>query len=65
MAQFSEEKKFIEYKMHVLIFCTILSEKFLIPSRIERDMIKKCRYVPFHVKYSLFYGMTNRCNNMQ
>ena len=33
-------EKVIEYKMCVLIFYTTLPETFLIPSRIERDMIK-------------------------
>ena len=36
----SEEKKVIEHKMCVLIFCTTFSETFLILSRTERDVIK-------------------------
>ena len=35
-----EKKKVIERKMCVLIFCTTLSETFLILRRSERDMIK-------------------------
>jgi len=34
------KKKDFEHKICVLIFCVILSEKFLILRRIERDMIK-------------------------
>ena len=33
------EKKFIEHKMYVLVFCTVLPETFLI-LRTERDTIK-------------------------
>jgi len=40
MAQFSKNKV-IEHEKRVLIFSTILCETFLIPSSIERDMIKR------------------------
>jgi hypothetical protein len=33
-------KKVIEHKKHALIFSTVLSETFLIPSMIEQDIIK-------------------------
>ena len=42
-------KKFIEYKMCVLIFFTNLSEAFLIPRRIQRFIAMR-----LHVKYPLF-----------
>jgi len=46
------KKKVTEYKMHVLIFSTILFETCLIVRRIERHMIKM--YIDLHVKYPLF-----------
>jgi hypothetical protein len=48
----------IKNKIYVLIFYIILSEKFLILRRIERDMTKK--YIGLHVvKYPLFLSYFN------
>jgi hypothetical protein len=39
MEWFLEEKKFVEYKMCVFISLQVLSKRFLILSRIQRDVI--------------------------
>ena len=43
------KKKVTEHKMCVLIFCTTLSETFLILRRGERDMIKNVYWSPCKV----------------
>jgi len=45
-------KNFIEHKMCVLIFSTVLSKTFLILRRTERDIIKML--IGLHVKQPLF-----------
>jgi hypothetical protein len=51
-------KHVTKHKMCVLIFCTNLSETFLILRITERDMIKKISIGP-HVKYPLFLSHFN------
>jgi len=51
------EKNFIEYKMCVLIFSTILPETFLILRRTEQDMMKM--YVGLHVNCLFFLSDFN------
>ena len=46
-----------EPKMGVLIFSTFLSEKFLMITRNDRNMIKM--YIGLHVKYPLFLSDFN------
>jgi hypothetical protein len=46
------EKKVIEYKMCILIFCKILSETCIILRRSDRDTMKM--YIGPRVKYPLF-----------
>ena len=45
-----QNTKVTAYKMYVLIFCTPLSDTFLIVRRTERDVIKEM-YIGLHVKY--------------
>jgi hypothetical protein len=50
MATFFKKVKVIADKMCVLISSTILSEKFLIPRRIGRDIPINVHWSPFKVK---------------
>jgi hypothetical protein len=53
------KKNVIEYIKHVLWFCPqLLSETFVIPRRISRDMIKKCIWL--HVKYKISLSDVNK-----
>jgi len=51
-----EKKNIIEHKT-CFIFSTFLSETFLIPRRIQRDMITM--HIGLHVKYPLFLSWFN------
>ena len=54
------QKHFLNIK-YFLIFSTAFSETFLIPRRIERDMINI--YIGLHVKYPLFLSyFSETCN---
>jgi hypothetical protein len=47
-------KKVIEYKIVNRVYLQHLYEIFVIPRRIESDMIKMYVYIRLHVKYPLF-----------